>query len=122
MPRRRSTPDIPYPSPKQVTTRNLHAPKPTRLNAAEMFVDVEASSSGTSTQWVAEGGVVDLFLLPGPAPADVTRQYAELTGTTAMPQMFAIGYHQCRCERARVHVCVCGGGCACVCISDISHV
>ncbi|KIY91535.1 glucosidase, alpha [Monoraphidium neglectum] len=61
-----------------------------------MFVDVEASSSGTSTQWVAEGGVVDLFLLPGPAPADVTRQYAELTGTTAMPQMFAIGYHQCR--------------------------
>lgn len=26
----------------------------------------------------------------------VTEQYAQLTGTTAMPQLFAIGYHQCR--------------------------
>lgn len=61
-----------------------------------MFVDVEAGAAGTSTQWVAESGVLDLFLLPGPAPADVTEQYARLTGPTAMPQMFAIGYHQCR--------------------------
>jgi alpha 1,3-glucosidase len=62
-----------------------------------MFVDVESQPSGTATQWVAESGVLDLFLLPGPGPADVARQYARLTGTTAMPQMFAIGYHQCRC-------------------------
>lgn len=61
-----------------------------------MFVDVEPVRGGTATQWVAESGVLDLFVLPGPSPADVTRQYARLTGTTAMPQMFAIGYHQCR--------------------------
>lgn len=28
--------------------------------------------------------------------AQVSRQYASLTGTTALPQYFAIGYHQCR--------------------------
>ena len=26
----------------------------------------------------------------------MSRQYAALTGTTALPQMFALGYHQCR--------------------------
>lgn len=67
-----------------------------RLNAAEMFVDVESVSSGTSIQWIAEAGVLDLFFLTGPSPGDVVTQYAGLTGTTAMPQLFSIGYHQCR--------------------------
>jgi len=58
-----------------------------RLNAAEMFVDVQADSKGTSTQWIAESGIVDLFIFSGPSPADVQRQYAALTGTTALPQV-----------------------------------
>lgn len=66
------------------------------LNAAEMFVDVSKAASGSSVQWTAENGVVDLFLLLGPTPQDVVRQNALLTGTTAMPQLFALGYHQCR--------------------------
>ena len=32
----------------------------------------------------------------GPPPADVSRQFAALTGGTALPQMFSLGYHQCR--------------------------
>ena len=67
------------------------------LNAAEMYVDVEKRGQDTATQWIAESGVLDLFLLLGPTPADVAAQYARLTGPTAMPQMFSIGYHQCRC-------------------------
>lgn len=66
------------------------------LNAAEMFVDVERAQDGTALQWIAESGVIDLFVLTGPEPADVARQYAVLTGPTAMPQQFALGYHQCR--------------------------
>ena len=74
------------------------------LNAAEMFVDITeetvevegANVTSTETQWLAETGGVDAFLLLGPTPRDVTSQYAMLTGTTAMPQMFAIAYHQCR--------------------------
>ena len=40
--------------------------------------------------------MVDLMLLPGPAPATVFAQYAALTGTTSLPPLFALGYHQCR--------------------------
>ena len=47
-------------------------------------------------QWISESGILDLVIFAGPTPADVQRQYATLTGTTAMPQLFAIGYHQCR--------------------------
>ncbi len=32
----------------------------------------------------------------GPKPADVIRQYGRLTGTTPLPQMWAIASHQCR--------------------------
>ena len=71
-------------------------PSPCRLNAAEMFVDVTKAPDGTATQWIAESGIVDLFVFLGPNPADVSRQYAVLTGTTALPQLFSLGYHQCR--------------------------
>lgn len=43
-----------------------------RLNAAEMFVDVSREGDGTSTNWVAESGVLDLFLLLGPTPRQVS--------------------------------------------------
>lgn len=62
-----------------------------RLNAAEMYVDVSKPASGVATQWIAESGVVDLFLLVGPRPADVSAQYATVTGGSAMPQLFALG-------------------------------
>jgi alpha-glucosidase (family GH31 glycosyl hydrolase) len=61
-----------------------------------MYVDLSQEASGTSTQWVAESGVVDLFVMLGPGPADVARQMAVLTGGSALPQMFSLGYHQCR--------------------------
>ncbi|KFM25547.1 Neutral alpha-glucosidase AB [Auxenochlorella protothecoides] len=66
------------------------------LNAAEMYVDVVKSVAGTSTRWIAESGVLDLFFLLGPSPPEVARQYHVLTGGTAMPQLFSLGHHQCR--------------------------
>jgi len=66
------------------------------LNSAEMFVDVMQSGGSMATQWIAESGVLDLFLMLGPTPPDVMRQYASITGATAMPQLFSLGYHQCR--------------------------
>lgn len=65
------------------------------LNSAEMYVDVAKSAQGTATQFIAESGVVDLYLFAG-TPQAVLQQYAEVTGPSALPQMFSIGYHQCR--------------------------
>ena len=75
----------------------LCTPARHRLNAAEMYVDVgRDAAGGTTTQWIAESGMLQLYLLLGPSPMDVSKQYAWLTGGNAMPQFFSIGYHQCR--------------------------
>ncbi|KAH6693070.1 neutral alpha-glucosidase AB, partial [Verticillium dahliae] len=74
------------------------------LNAAETWIDItKDKSSGivgskttTNTHWMSESGLLDVFVFLGPTPQDVTKNYVQLTGTTAMPQEFAIGYHQCR--------------------------
>jgi hypothetical protein len=67
------------------------------FNPTETFVDVlEQEDKSMSTHWISESGIVDVFLLPGPSPHDMYRQYASLTGTMPLPPMFSLGYHQCR--------------------------
>jgi alpha 1,3-glucosidase len=79
------------------------------LNAAETWVDITKgkdsknplslggkTKTNTHTHWISEGGLLDVFVLLGPTPKDLTAKYGELTGTTAMPQEFSLGYHQCR--------------------------
>ena len=74
-------------------------------NPTETYVDVsrddaangETSGSGAArTLWMSESGAADFFFLPGPSPAAVASQYASLTGASAMPPAFSLGYHQCR--------------------------
>eukprot|EP00216_Chloropicon_sp_CCMP2111_P002658 CAMPEP_0198241820 /NCGR_PEP_ID=MMETSP1446-20131203/6511_1 /TAXON_ID=1461542 ORGANISM="Unidentified sp, Strain CCMP2111" /NCGR_SAMPLE_ID=MMETSP1446 /ASSEMBLY_ACC=CAM_ASM_001112 /LENGTH=897 /DNA_ID=CAMNT_0043924697 /DNA_START=1 /DNA_END=2694 /DNA_ORIENTATION=+ len=70
------------------------------LNSAEMYVDIwkpsQHKDDGTHSQWISESGIVDVFFFVGPSPADVSEQYATVTGATRMPQLFSLGYHQCR--------------------------
>ena len=79
------------------------------LNAAETWIDVTKAKSGTNplslgvksavdtqTHWISESGILDVFVLLGPTPKDISQTYGELTGFTALPQQFAISYHQCR--------------------------
>ncbi|KZT61179.1 glycoside hydrolase family 31 protein [Calocera cornea HHB12733] len=70
------------------------------LTGAETWIDVarpeRGAGAGMSTHWVTESGILDLFLLPGPSPAALFKQYTALTGPSALPQLFALGYHQCR--------------------------
>lgn len=79
------------------------------LNAAETWIDItkakgsrnllsagDGPKTNTHTHWISEAGVMDLFVFLGPTPQDVNKAYSELTGTTAMPQEFSLGYHQCR--------------------------
>lgn len=79
------------------------------LNAAETWVDITkgkeaknplaigtSAKTNTHSHWISESGLVDVFVFLGPTPQDLTKAFGELTGTTAMPQEFALGYHQCR--------------------------
>ncbi|CAJ0631276.1 14465_t:CDS:10 [Entrophospora sp. SA101] len=85
------------------------------LNAAETWIDITKSKeensglsrflkfgksnhfhTSTQTHWFSESGIIDVFAFLGPTTSDIFQQYGELTGFTAMPASFAIGYHQCR--------------------------
>ena len=79
------------------------------LNAAETWIDIIketeshnplslgiGSKIDTKTHWISESGLIDVFVFLGPTPKEVTKAYGELTGYTALPQEFAIAYHQCR--------------------------
>jgi alpha 1,3-glucosidase len=62
------------------------------LNSAEMWIDVERTgtdggvlsslvgggATDTATHWMAESGIIDVFVLLGPAPKDVFRQCVDL--------------------------------------------
>ncbi|XP_071962090.1 neutral alpha-glucosidase AB-like [Antedon mediterranea] len=85
------------------------------LNAAETWVDISSNTADRTlfgkmfdlvkgggdipqvdTHWFSESGIIDVFILLGPSPNQVFSQYASLTGTTPIPPLFAISYHQCR--------------------------
>ncbi|OCT45684.1 Glucosidase 2 subunit alpha [Cladophialophora carrionii] len=80
------------------------------LNAAETWVDITKSKHDTNpltlgltggivdthTHWMSESGLLDVFVMLGSTPKDLSKSYSELTGYTAMPASFAIAYHQCR--------------------------
>ena len=80
-----------------------------------MYVDVEHTSAGTSTQWTAESGLLDLFLLLGPSPRQVSsaasavQQSADLQyfrSRFSLPRRLAQSVsqsesHHCRWDPAR---------------------
>ena len=45
---------------------------------------------------MTESGILDLFIFLGPSPKSISTQLSIVTGSPAMPQLFAISYHQCR--------------------------
>ncbi|KNC82875.1 hypothetical protein SARC_04854 [Sphaeroforma arctica JP610] len=70
------------------------------LNAAETWVsiknDQDASGAVKRTRWVSESGIIELYVMMGASPAEVSKKYISLTGPTAMPPKWSLGYHQCR--------------------------
>lgn len=85
------------------------------MNAAETWVDISSSNARKSmlnslmsffkeaeevpqveTHWISESGIIDVFVMLGPKPHDVFQEYASFTGTTALPPLFGISYHQSR--------------------------
>lgn len=87
------------------------------LNPSETWIDIEAVSPSApstsaiggffgggdsstvrarSSHWISETGVIDVWILSGPKPSDISKQNAYLFGTHPLPPYYSIGYHQSR--------------------------
>lgn len=60
------------------------------------FVSTDKKMSGRLTHWFSETGLIDIWFMPGPDPANVIKFNAEIFGTIPMPPVYSIGFHQCR--------------------------
>lgn len=65
-------------------------------NSADTFVDIDTTLRSVQSHWMSENGVLDLVVILGNSPTEVTRKYGSLTGYVTLPPEFALGYHQCR--------------------------
>ncbi|GCE12989.1 glycoside hydrolase family 31 protein [Tengunoibacter tsumagoiensis] len=61
----------------------------------QINADLGVSEPGIATL-TAEANELPIYFFTGPTPADVLRQYTELTGRMPLPARWTLGYHQCR--------------------------
>lgn len=81
---------------KHTTTKPVtDAWRKTRTKSSSLS-DAGPSQKTTTTHWISESGILDLFIFLGPDTDTIYKQFSSLVGTTALPQYFAIGHHQCR--------------------------
>lgn len=67
------------------------------LNANGIAVILNVTESGDQyLEYNAIGGVLDLYFLAGKQPAEVSKQYADTVGYSAMFPYWAFGNHQCK--------------------------
>lgn len=66
------------------------------LNSAEGWIDVMEDADATRSHWFFESGIIDVFFMLAPEPSLIFEQYTSLTGTTPLPPLFSLAYHQCK--------------------------
>lgn len=54
------------------------------------FSSGETDPPQVSTHWFSESGIIDVFVMLGPKPMDVFRQYASLTGSQNLPPVICL--------------------------------
>jgi alpha-glucosidase len=67
------------------------------LNSDPMNIDIDQDESGEQyLEYNIIGGIIDLYFMAGEQPVDVSRQYAEIVGFSAMYPYWTFGFHQCK--------------------------
>ena len=66
------------------------------LNSNGMDLNINSDSAGQYLEYNMIGGVIDLYILAGPGPVDVARQYSDVIGQPTMMPYWGFGFHQCR--------------------------
>ncbi|XP_078458375.1 neutral alpha-glucosidase AB isoform X1 [Lampetra planeri] len=67
------------------TTQQQQPPVPSEPSASQSSSARDRVDTGV--RWMSESGIIDVFVLPGPTPCDVFRQYAALTEPSGSPPL-----------------------------------
>ena len=62
-------------------------------NGHNVFIN---NDNGQYLEYDLLGGVLDFYFLAGPSPVEVSQQYSEIVGKSAMFPYWSLGFHQCR--------------------------
>ncbi|KAF2011418.1 glycoside hydrolase family 31 protein [Aaosphaeria arxii CBS 175.79] len=65
------------------------------LNSNGMDIKID-DTDGQFLEYNTLGGIVDLYFFAGPTPKEVSAQYAEVAGFSAMQPYWGLGFHQCK--------------------------
>lgn len=60
------------------------------------FIWKDDSTTSVKTHWMSENGIIDVILSVKPTPMEISKAYSDITGSSTLPNLFSIGYHQCR--------------------------
>jgi len=67
------------------------------LNSTPMNIDIKQTQAGAQyLEYNTIGGIIDLYFLAGNEPAQVSKQYADIVGYSAMYPYWTFGFHQCK--------------------------
>lgn len=83
------------------------------VNAADTYIDIlkHAKSekpenvdlvwsndelNSVKTHWMSEAGIIDVILMVKSTPFEINQAFGQITGYSALPNIFSLGYHQCR--------------------------
>ncbi|KAF2704388.1 glycoside hydrolase family 31 protein [Pleomassaria siparia CBS 279.74] len=67
------------------------------LSSSAMNILIDQTATGDQfLEYNTIGGIIDLYFMAGKQPSDVSRQYAEIVGFSAMFPYWTFGFHQCK--------------------------
>ncbi|KAF1957012.1 hypothetical protein CC80DRAFT_53359 [Byssothecium circinans] len=67
------------------------------LNSTPMNIFILRDAAGNQAlEYDTIGGVLDFYFLAGSSPAEVSKQYADVVGYSAMFPYWTLGFHQCK--------------------------
>jgi len=65
-------------------------------NTSDTYIDIHKANSATNAYWLSERGNLECYIFVSHSTAQHFRSMSHVFGHCAMPQYFALGYHQCR--------------------------
>jgi alpha 1,3-glucosidase len=66
------------------------------INSADTFIDIDKSTDDSRSHWISENGVIDFIIFIDKSVSGINKKYGSITGYPQLPQLFSLGYHQCR--------------------------